>query len=84
MDNYFIDSIADDTELDFTKYKIVEPNEYGAVLMKVGSLRYNAKKKSYANTIFKKIYGKDNNRCIIYMCNRRFVCTCCFYLVCVE
>ena len=36
MDNYFIDSIADDTELDFTKYKIVEPNEYGAVLMKVG------------------------------------------------
>ena len=48
------------------------------------SLRYNAKKKSYANTIFKKIYGKDNNRCIIYMCNRRFVCTCCFYLVFVE
>ncbi len=36
MDNYFIDSIADDTELDFTKYKIVEPDEYGAVLMKVG------------------------------------------------
>lgn len=36
MDNYFIDSIADDTELDFTKYKIVAPNEYGAVLMKVG------------------------------------------------
>jgi type I restriction enzyme, S subunit len=36
MDNYFIDSIADDTELDFTKYKIVEPNEYGSVLMKVG------------------------------------------------
>lgn len=36
MDNYFIDSIADGTELDFTKYKIVEPNEYGAVLMKVG------------------------------------------------
>lgn len=36
MDNYFIDSIADDTELDFTKYKIVEPNEYGTVLMKVG------------------------------------------------
>ena len=36
MDNYFIDSIADDIESDFTKYKIVEPNEYGAVLMKVG------------------------------------------------
>ncbi len=36
MDNYFIDSIADDTGLDFTKYKIVAPDEYGAVLMKVG------------------------------------------------
>lgn len=36
MDNYFIDSIADDTDLDFTKYKIVAPDEYGAVLMKVG------------------------------------------------
>lgn len=36
MDNYFIDSIADDIELDFTKYKIVDPNEYGAVLMKIG------------------------------------------------
>ena len=36
MDNYFIDSIADDTEIDFTNYKIVEPNEFGAVLMKVG------------------------------------------------
>lgn len=36
MDNYFIDSIADANELDFSKYKIVAPNEYGAVLMKVG------------------------------------------------
>lgn len=36
MDNYFIDSIADSNELDFRKYKIVAPNEYGAVLMKVG------------------------------------------------
>lgn len=36
MENYFIDSIADDTGLDFTKYKIVAPDEYGAVLMKVG------------------------------------------------
>ena len=36
MENYFIDSIADDTGLDFSKYKIVFPNEYGAVLMKVG------------------------------------------------
>ena len=36
MDNYFIDSIADANELDFSNYKIVAPNEYGAVLMKVG------------------------------------------------
>lgn len=36
MDNYFIDSIADANGLDFSKYKIVAPNEYGAVLMKVG------------------------------------------------
>ncbi len=36
MDNYFIDSIADSNELDFSKYKIVTPDEYGAVLMKVG------------------------------------------------
>jgi len=36
MDNYFIDSIADSNELDFSKYKIVAPDEYGAVLMKVG------------------------------------------------
>jgi len=36
MDNYFIDSIANSNGLDFSKYKIVEPNEYGAVLMKVG------------------------------------------------
>lgn len=36
MDNYFIDSIADANGLDFSNYKIVAPNEYGAVLMKVG------------------------------------------------
>lgn len=36
MDNYFIDSIADANGLDFSNYKIVEPGEYGAVLMKVG------------------------------------------------
>ena len=36
MDNYFIDSIADSNGLDFSNYKIVAPNEYGAVLMKVG------------------------------------------------
>lgn len=36
MDNYFIDSIADANGLDFSNYKIVQPNEYGAVLMKVG------------------------------------------------
>ena len=36
MENYFIDSIADANELDFSGYKIVKPNEYGAVLMKVG------------------------------------------------
>ena len=36
MDNYFIDSIADVNGLDFSNYKIVAPNEYGTVLMKVG------------------------------------------------
>jgi len=36
MENYFIDSIANDVELDFTKYKIVEPNDLACVLMKVG------------------------------------------------
>lgn len=36
MENYFIDSIADSNELDFSKYKIVQPGECGAVLMKVG------------------------------------------------
>lgn len=36
MDNYFIDSIADANGLDFSNYKIVAPNECGAVLMKVG------------------------------------------------
>lgn len=36
MENYFIDSIANENNLDFTKYKIVEPGEIGCVLMKVG------------------------------------------------
>lgn len=36
MDNYFIESIADSNGLDFSNYKIVAPNQYGAVLMKVG------------------------------------------------
>lgn len=36
MGNYFIDSIADTVELDFSNYKKVAPNEFGAVLMKVG------------------------------------------------
>lgn len=36
MDNYFIDSIADENGLNISNYKIVAPNEYGAVLMKVG------------------------------------------------
>lgn len=36
MDNHFIDSIANSKGLDFSKYKIVGPHEYGAVLMKVG------------------------------------------------
>lgn len=36
MDNYFIDSIANNTGLDFSKYKKVEPGEFGCVLMKVG------------------------------------------------
>ncbi|WP_159545824.1 restriction endonuclease subunit S [Streptococcus halichoeri] len=36
MNNYFIDSIANSHGLDFTKYKIVFPKTFGAVLMKVG------------------------------------------------
>lgn len=36
MNNYFIDSIANADGLDFSNYKIVAPNEYCAVLMKVG------------------------------------------------
>lgn len=36
MENYFIDSIADAVDIDFSKYKMVAPGEYGAVLMKVG------------------------------------------------
>lgn len=36
MDNYFIESIANANGLDLSNYKIVAPNEYGAVLMKVG------------------------------------------------
>lgn len=36
MDNYFIDSIANSNGLNFSNYKVVKPNEYGAVLMKVG------------------------------------------------
>lgn len=36
MDNYFIESMADSNGLDFSNYKIVAPNQYGAVLMKVG------------------------------------------------
>ncbi len=36
MENYFIDSIANSTNLDFKKYKIVKPLEFGCVLMKVG------------------------------------------------
>lgn len=36
MENYFIDSVADSTGLNFSKYKIIAPGEYAAVLMKVG------------------------------------------------
>ena len=36
MDNYFIDSIANDTGLDFSAYKIVRPGDFGCVLMKIG------------------------------------------------
>ncbi|MCS4487945.1 restriction endonuclease subunit S [Streptococcus sciuri] len=36
MENYFIDSIANSRGLDFTKYKVVYPNDFAAVLMKVG------------------------------------------------
>ena len=52
MDNYFIDSIADSNGLNFSNYKIVEPSEYGAVLMKVGrdgrlTIARNDSKESY-------------------------------------
>lgn len=36
MEKYFIDSIANVQGLDFTKYKVVYPKTFGAVLMKVG------------------------------------------------
>ncbi|MCT7781043.1 MAG: restriction endonuclease subunit S [Lactobacillus iners] len=36
MENYFIDSVADSTGLNFSNYKIIAPGEYAAVLMKVG------------------------------------------------
>lgn len=36
MENYFIDSIANSHGLDFTKYKVVYPKTFAAVLMKVG------------------------------------------------
>ena len=36
MENYFIDSIANEVGIDFSKYKIVKPNEFACVLMKVG------------------------------------------------
>ena len=36
MENYFIDSIANEIGVDFSKYKIVYPNEFACVLMKVG------------------------------------------------
>lgn len=36
MENYFIDSIANSIGLDFSNYKIVAPDEFATVLMKVG------------------------------------------------
>lgn len=36
MENYFIDSIAKKEGLDLSNYKIVEPDEFACVLMKVG------------------------------------------------
>lgn len=36
MENYFIDSIADEIGIDFSNYKVVKPNEFACVLMKVG------------------------------------------------
>ena len=36
MENYFIDSIANEKGIDFSKYKIIKPNEFACVLMKVG------------------------------------------------
>lgn len=36
MENYFIESIANKTGIDFRKYKIVYPGEFACVLMKVG------------------------------------------------
>ena len=36
MENHFIDSIANEVGIDFSKYKIVKPEEFACVLMKVG------------------------------------------------
>lgn len=36
MENFFIDSIANEVGLDFSKYKKVHPGEFACVLMKVG------------------------------------------------
>lgn len=36
MENCYIDSIADEVGINFSKYKIVKPNEFACVLMKVG------------------------------------------------
>ncbi|MBC6976625.1 restriction endonuclease subunit S [Streptococcus cristatus] len=52
MENYFIDSIANSKGLDFTKYKVVYPNDFAAVLMKVGrdrriTIAQNTSSKNY-------------------------------------
>jgi type I restriction enzyme S subunit len=52
MENYFIDSIANEVGLDFSKYKKVNPNEFACVLMKVGrdcrlTVAHNASSETY-------------------------------------
>ena len=52
MENYFIDSIANSKGLDFTKYKVVYPNDFAAVLMKFGrdrriTIAQNTSSKNY-------------------------------------
>ena len=52
MENYFIDSIANEEGIDFSKYKVVQPDEFACVLMKVGrdcrlTVAQNTSKENY-------------------------------------